>query len=210
MSKMATLIRPDTIPPSEPSIRSIDYENAMVRIRWDGSTSDDLARHELWHRPDTGSWQMLTELDITEDTLHISEYAAGFGNYYQIRAVDKTGLSSQSQEVSILIESDEEVPSPWNLNAAADRRAKQVSLQWEYDPNAQVHHFVILRGVGNNDVSTVELVFPQDIKIDHRRKAIYRYVDAQPEMNTAYRYAVRAVLADERQSPISSTTQIAY
>jgi fibronectin type 3 domain-containing protein len=210
MSKMAILMRPDTIPPSEPSIRSIDYENAMVRIRWAGSTSDDLARHELWHRPDTGSWQMLTELDITEDTLHISEYAAGLGNYYQIRAVDKTGLSSQSQEVSILIESDEEVPSPWNLNAAADRRAKQVSLQWEYDPNAQVHHFVILRGEGNNDISTVELVSPQDIKIDHRRKAIYRYVDDQPQMNTAYRYAVRAVLTDERQSPISTTTQIAY
>lgn len=210
MSKMATLTRPDTIRPSEPVIRSIRFENALVQISWAGSSSDDLARHELWHRPDSGSWQLISEIDVDDETLQITDYAAGFGNYYQIRAVDKTGLSSQSQEVSVMVEATDEVPQPWNLNAAADRRAKQVNLQWEYSPNVQVHHFVILRGTGAEDIWTLELVPAADIKIDHRRKAIYRYVDDQPKMNTAYRYAVRAVLADERQSPISSTTQIAY
>jgi len=85
-----------------------------------------------------------------------------------------------------------------------------VRLQCEYTPDAQVLQFVILRGIGSEDIIRFELIPPEDIKIEHRRKAIYRYVDDQPQMNTAYRDAVRAVLTNEQQSPISSTTQIAY
>lgn len=210
MSSIAMLTRPDTIPPSAPVIRSIAFENALVQLEWVGSSSSDLAKHELWHRADTGTWEMVMELDAEEEYLQLSEFMAGAGNYYQIRAIDEAGLSAQSDEVNLYIESDLEIPSPWNVRAEADRRDKQVHVQWEYTPGTDVHHFVILRGEGSTDVSTYELVPASQIKIEHRRKAIFRYVDHQPKMNTAYRYAVRAVLTNEMQSPISSTTQIAY
>jgi len=83
-------------------------------------------------------------------------------------------------------------------------------LQWEYMSDANVHHFVILRADGEEPIRTLELVNANDITSEHRRKAIYRFADAEPKMNTAYRYAVRAVLSDERQSPISEQIQIQY
>ncbi len=211
MSLMATLVRPDTIPPSTPVIRDISFENEMVKIEWVGSGSDDLASHELWYRPNQGEWQLLKNIDAGEETIRITDFQSGAGNFYQIRAVDVAGLSSESQEVSIFATFSGGVPVPWNVRAVADRRSKAVVLEWEYLTEAAVSHFIILRADGvEESVSTHQLVAADDVKIDHRRRALFRYSDHRLQMNSNYLYAVRAVLTTEQQSPISETIQIQY
>lgn len=100
-SEAGILQIPDIVPPAPPSLSQVEPRLGYVALAWQGSTSNDLARHEVQRKKSTGYvWSTLAVMDLGEELSHSDSTASPDYDYdYRVLAVDGAGLRSSSQIV---------------------------------------------------------------------------------------------------------------
>jgi hypothetical protein len=100
-SEPGVLEIPDIVPPAPPSLSLVEPRLGYVALAWQGSTSNDLARHEVQRKKSASYvWATLAALELGEELAYADSTASPDYDYdYRVLAVDEAGLKSSSQIV---------------------------------------------------------------------------------------------------------------
>lgn len=215
----AVLIRPDTIPPAAPLLTDMRADTGQLIVEWAFSQSADIARHELYRRPvqDT-AWQLIAtyEAPQTENTATYRETELPRGKRYEYRldAIDHVELRAASNILEGRIIDNFIRKSIENIKATVDRRAHSITLSWAYEVENELFSYYEIYRAGPNE--SFRLLAKADSKQagespGRRNTKNYSFIDRGPlNMNTEYRYKVRAVYSDGGQSTPSDEVSVAF
>lgn len=222
-SKMATVLRPDTIAPAPPAFKDLVSDENGVSLTWANSQSKDVLRHELMRRSKLETaWEKIAEFPIqtTEKTTRYTDSTGVTGRdyLYQIVAVDNSDLRGLSQTVEARVLDNFIRPQVTGVEATADRRNKTVELSWQYAEKEQVRLFEIYRAIGDEPVKRHRAFQPDELLLADaknsgkkgRKAFAYQAQDKDLRMNTNYTYRVRAIYHDGGLSPLSEPVKVNY
>ncbi|MDH5398528.1 MAG: fibronectin type III domain-containing protein [Cyclobacteriaceae bacterium] len=190
---------PDLIPPPQPAFKDIRSSTKGVVIMWSPSPANDLDRFVLYRKGENETgWS-----PVFEDHLQLSYFDTLLTDQqyydYTLLALDSSGNESapasplRARRIPSAIR-----PAVTNIFAGADRQKMVINLAWEYD-HRPVEKFIIYRA--SNDASPAWYSSVYDRLV---------FTDSNLQINTRYRYMIRAVFTDGGQSPLSSPVEIKF
>jgi len=222
-SKMATVTRPDTIPPAPPAFKDLVADEKGVVLVWANSQSRDVLRHELLRRPkEEQAWSKIAEFPM-QPSEKITRYTDSTGvvgrDYvYQVVAVDNSELRGLSQTLEARVLDNFIRLKINDVSATADRRKKSVELRWQYAEMDKVRLFEIYRSTGDEPLKRHRAFEPKDLILNEPKASgkkapkgfAYVAQDENLRMNTNYTYSVRAIYQDGGLSPLSEPVKVNY
>lgn len=224
-SRMAVVLRPDTIAPAAPAFTDLVADDKGVHLAWANSRSRDVLRHELLRRPkeQPAAWAKIAEFNFApgEATGRYTDSTGQVGQdfVYQIVAVDNADLRGLSPTVEGRRLDNFIRPRIEALEASADRREKFVALSWAYPEKEGVRLFEVYRAEADGALTRYRAYTPDELlneapatgnKRNARRGFAFVARDRNLSMNTTYAYSVRAIYHDGGLSPLSETVKITY
>lgn len=215
----AILIRPDTIPPAAPLLTDIRADTGQIVLEWAFSQSADIAQHELYRRPEADTtWQLIATYPApqTENTgtYRDTDLPRGKRFEYRMDAIDLVDLRAASKILESRIIDDFIRKPIEDIKVIADRRAHSIGLSWEYLPEGELFsYYEIFRAAPDEPFRLIATANAEAAGETQGRRNTknYRFTDSGPlNMNTEYRYKIRAVYTDGGQSPLSDEVSVAF
>jgi fibronectin type 3 domain-containing protein len=192
-SDILTLERPDVIPPAQALFRDYEVVEGAIALHWIPSSSEDAAKMVLYRQKNDGPWESVRSflpqhssyLDEDIDPGVIYRYQLEVSDQAQNRARSKV-LEVQSRKAQIALEG----------RLRIQKQEESLQLRWQ-SPQEPVSRWVLYRGVETGPMVTLSSVPPGE----------HQFEDRNLKAGLRYRYAVRAVYADGRKSPLSNTVE---
>jgi fibronectin type 3 domain-containing protein len=118
---------------------------------------------------------------------------------YKLVAEDSARLATSSQLFTAKVLQANAHPAITKIKPSADRTEKKIRLVWEYnEPN--VVKYVVYRAEADESLSLYGTVAGNAAG----------FADTQVKINTAYKYRVKAIFKDGRESGFSDEIKISY
>jgi fibronectin type 3 domain-containing protein len=193
---------PDVIPPMPPSIKEIHSDKLGIKIEWDPSPSDDVVSYSLERRAsDSLEWKLRKLFSVKDSTAFRDENAEKNKRYhYRLFSIDRSGLkSTPSNQVSGKFLFAGPPATVKNFMVEADRERKVITLRWKYNLTGVVK-YMIYRAVGDEPITLYKAI-PADR---------FLFEDNEVRMNTFYRYRIKSVFKEGRESGFSEEKQIQF
>ena len=195
-----TLRKPDHVAPAPPLVVETAAEERGVRLAWKRSPSDDVVEHRLYRRvAGDSAWQVIARSADATFATHTDTTAATDVLYeYSLDVRDDAGIVSlRSNIVSAgRIASGRHTPID-ALTHTLDRTAHTILLRWQA-PADRAARIYIYKGTAGG-----ELALYQSIEA-----TTAQYTDAEISAGATYRYGVKVVTADGRESAMVTTSEI--
>jgi hypothetical protein len=218
-TQYAVLIRPDTIPPAAPLLIDIRADTSQLVLEWAFSQSIDVARHELYRRSTQDTvWQLIKTYESlpADTTVFYIDFGLprGVRHEYRVDAIDHVDLRAESNILEGNVIDNFIRRSIENIKATADRREHTITLSWAYQPENELFSYYEIYRAGSKE--SFRLIAKADAKqanesTGRRNVKNYSFIDKGPlNMNTEYRYQIRAVYLDGGQSRPSETVSVAF
>jgi uncharacterized protein len=217
-SAVASVRRPDVVPPSNPVLTKAEAMADGVHLAWIFSTSDDVARHALQRKAQGSTdWENLAifPVNAANDTLRIDSTTTGIFTYtYRIMAFDSTGLMSASTMIEVKpVRNNLDTIRNFKAERAADGAQKQAKLSWAYPKDNPVGEFHIYRSIGTGQpyyYATLK-TDPATAVVDPVTQcSILIYRDKEIATGKTYRYQVLAKYLEGSSSPLSRVLNFQY
>ncbi|MEL6274423.1 MAG: hypothetical protein AAFU03_04830, partial [Bacteroidota bacterium] len=218
-SEMAIVTRPDTIAPAAAVFTGFEAGTEWIALEWANSQSTDITATELLRRsPGDADWELLQRFSFPEEanvTSHNDVTIKSNQRYeYMLRVVDDAELTTDSKIIEVRALRNMVADSIGRVAISADRRAKVVILNWNYENAGELEYFRIYRAIEDGSPVTYATISKAEAVLRERKKGNkttrFQYVDEEVKMNTAYRYQVKAVFGEGVQSPKSRLVEVAY
>lgn len=222
-SKIAVILRPDTIAPAAPSFTDLTASNTGIELKWANSSSKDVVRHDLQRKAkNQENWETIAQLPFVQGEAsgeYIDSSAIVGRDYvYQLVAIDNSDLSTLSPSVEARRIDNFVRPSIASVNISIDRRNKHIELTWDYPDLDKVHLFQIYRGVENDTPRRYKGLEPREIlasetqnnKQQKKNGFSFAFRDTALRMNTSYTFRIRALYKDGGVSPLSEPITVDY
>lgn len=217
-SEMAIVARPDTIPPSAPVFADFQVKNEHLYFAWANSSSMDLKTTELKRRKQNETeWDLVASFAFPEEanTTEFEDASAEPGQVYEytLTAVDDGGLKTDAKSIFVTCPKQMVRDSLTTLRLSADRRAKQVVLDWTYPDDPDLEYFKVYRAIGDGAPKTYATIAKTDAVLREGRAGKdtrFRYSDGNTKMNSTYHYQVKALFKNGAQTPKSRKVRIDY
>jgi uncharacterized protein len=189
-SDVVIIKRPDTIPPVTPVFTKVVVKENEIFMQFAPSGSEDVKEQSLYRRTDsTAAWTVRMLMPKTQTQFTDTSVKTNITYYYSLRAVDESGLySSYANAVYGKPYFSGILPDIIKPLSGMDK--KRVVLTWEYPSQKQEVFFVIYKK--NTSGKLVQLV----------RVKEKRFIDENTGKENVY--AIKAIMADGSQSPLSS------
>jgi uncharacterized protein len=189
--------KPDIIPPSQPVLAGYEILDNGIKVMWVGSSSSDVAVHNLYRKQagdySSSGWQLVSAIkDNRIQNITDEKCEQGKTYSYTIVAVDSSGLESQPrQPLTVLFPEKRIQKAIKKLEVQVDRDNRKITLAWEKMPDVKnIRQYELYRGDGDKKMSLY-------LQLDN---TVFGFEDKELQVNTKYRYAVRAIYADGKQS----------
>ncbi|WP_075603164.1 fibronectin type III domain-containing protein [Saccharicrinis aurantiacus] len=198
-SELITLERPDVIAPVAPLLKAIENSNGKPKLKWVNSSSDDAIQH-LIYRKVVGDSVYIALDSLVFDGDIISSYldkkvAAGTTYIYKLKAQDDSGLlSASSQTMQFKVASDITEELKLKKRVYADR----VKLLWTIKSEKDIKRIVVYRAVNQG---VLQLYGNTDSD---------QYIDKKLSPGKTYRYAIKAIYADDSSSQLSKSIIVKF
>jgi hypothetical protein len=191
--------RPDITPPVPPVITLIKSTSEGVQICWNNSSSEDVANHSLYRRQNEVSpWSQVKVFNIT-DSCFLDKPDKKTAYQYKLVAEDSARLTTPSQIFTAKVLETSAHPPITKIKTTVDRTGKKINLVWNYsEPN--VVKYVVYRGEADDSLSLYGTVVG----------SAAGFADTQLTINTTYKYRVKAIFKDGRESGFSDEIKISY
>jgi uncharacterized protein len=198
LSALVEVKKPDVIPPSSAVITRYTVAGNKVTLNWINSVDEDIAEHLLYRKGavDTG-YTVVRRFDTKTVSAYTDTILNGAGQYsYYLAARSQGGLITASEPLAVSITANGAGPLQLaRLYAYPQTDKRRVEVVWE-DELKQVSTYQVYRSSGNGVLSLWKIV-------PATQKGMYD-TDVQP--NTAYQYAVLAVLSSGAYSEMKKVT----
>jgi len=192
-SRTLVLTRPDLVPPVAPVFKNYLVTDSAVTIHFIPSSSNDVARHELQRKEQTGTWSTVLTMAANDTRRTWTDTTVNGPAYYsyQMLAVDSAGNSSQDG-LSLDVRVHERLKRDAVRQVTAVRMDDNlVHVSWDPVPG-KVKHYVIFR---SKDTS-------EPMPLGHALAGKNAYDDIRLTGKGSYTYLVQAVYEDGSASAI--------
>ena len=192
-SRTLVLTRPDIVPPVAPVFKNYLVTDSAVTIHFIPSSSNDVARHELQRKEQTGTWITVLTMAANDTRRTWTDTTVNGPAYYsyQMLAVDSAGNLSQDG-LSLDVRVHERLKRDAVRQVTAVRMDDNlVHVSWDPVPG-KVKHYVIFR---SKDTS-------EPMPLGHALAGKNAYDDIRLTGKGSYTYLVQAVYEDGSASAI--------
>lgn len=194
-SEILVLKRPDIIPPAPPLITKYNVQQKGILLVWINSTSDDIAKHELYrNNEEQTERKLIFSYDgdkyetFTDTTIKDNE------NYtYSLMAYDKDGNVSTGKTISISTGASSK-SSVENLKA--EKKENKILLSWEYTSKTpgDKYHFIIFKTTDGKEMKAIKT-------IAGKNKTFEDNINSSSKLQ----YAIKVVYDDGTESDLSNS-----
>lgn len=193
-----TLKKPDVVAPFPPMVSNIIPAERSITIEWAASMTDDVIEHTLYRRVEEEStWKPLA--NVKDRSVHsFTDSTAQPGTLYEysLDASDDVGLRSErSNVVSAQVVGASVRSGVQGLVGEFDKAGKRVVIRW----NSAVEgaEYYLYKSIGNAEPTLYRSV-----------ANVKEFVDTEVFPGNTYRYAVKVVGSDGKESMLTSTEKI--
>jgi len=199
-SNILALKKPDIIKPVPPNFYDYRATDSTIFLAWHPSQSEDAVKQRLYRKLANGTdtWKVIAEMDNTKNTFTdkpptVDLYA------YSIEAEDDDGLRSlQNDPIFLKIVDDKKLKMTPQLAAVFDEKTKTVHLSWQFAASQKIN-YLLYRAVDDLPLQHIKTIAGETRSFD----------DAKVVVGTKYRYAIKAIENNERESKISEAVKVA-
>ncbi len=212
-SEIATIMRPDSLPPAAPIFISARPSSEAVQLSWENSASVDVVSMVLerlgeeqteWKAIKTMTYPMDTNVKTYRDTT----VERGQRYTYRLKTTDDAGLITYSRNITATKIDNGIRRAILEVVAAVDRKSKKIALQWNYEPDGKdLSHFVIYRSEEKERPRKYDMVKKSKSQSGNDQ---WVYEDSRVKMDTNYHYQVRAVYRSGAQTPLTQILAVPY
>ncbi len=198
-SEILVLDKPDRIPPASPIFSRAEARAEGAFMSWNASSSSDLVGYKVFRGvPGTAQWELIARLDTT--TTYVDSLAIpGKARIYTVVAYDDAGLESAPAKPMRISRKFPLVEVSFKrFSGRADRDNKRIVLFWKLE-GEQVKEIKVYRSQGELQMSLYQTIAVAE-----------QFVDTRVQQNQLYRYKLRAVLEDGRETGLVEPIEITY
>lgn len=197
-TELVELRKPDIIPPSAAVITKYKVAGNMVTLNWINSADEDIAAHIIYRKATGDSAYTIVQQFTGKSRNNYTDTirgAAGTYSYY-IAAKSEGGLSTASESLGVTVSAGAAgTLQITRLYAYAQPDQRRVEVVWS-DEMKQVASYQVYKASGNGAMTLFKT-------IPAAQKGLY---DTDVQVNTAYQYAVMAVLTSGAYSEMKKVT----
>ena len=198
-SNILALKKPDIIKPVPPNFYDYRATDSTIFLAWHPSQSEDAVKQRLYRKLANGTdtWKVIAEMDNTKNTFTdkpptVDLYA------YSIEAEDDDGLRSlQNDPIFLKIVDDKKLKMMPQLAAVFDEKTKTVHLSWQFAASQKIN-YLLYRAVDDLPLQHIKTIAGETRSFD----------DAKVVVGTKYRYAIKAIENNERESKLSDAVKV--
>jgi uncharacterized protein len=196
LTQTLEVIKPDIIPPTAPVMAAYDITENGIRIQWVNSSDDDVVAHKLYRRlmADTvTTWTLLQEFRQPAATEWLDKNCEEGRMYsYTMLAIDSSKLESEPAKPFTIRAPEKRVKEVVkNMEVAVDRKGRTVTITWE-----QIR---IVKNIRRFELYRAQAKQPMSL-YKEMATATNSFVDTDLQVNTRYKYAIRAVYVNGQYS----------
>ncbi|TND07863.1 MAG: fibronectin type III domain-containing protein [Bacteroidetes bacterium] len=194
------VLRPDTIAPVAPVIKTLCVQPTGISMRFIPSTSEDVVQYLLYRKTDEKTdtllrrWPAPDTLRILSDTL----VHAGHGYRYRLMALDKSDNASNSNQPYIFYETGSRKKMN-SLEAEADRAGHYILLRWKAE-HPDVYRFVIYKAKKGEPLRIFRTLKPGEVSVK----------DTELYIGNHYVYRIKAILTSGAETEWSDLEEVEY
>lgn len=167
------LEKPDLIPPVPPVFSEIKGDSLGVRISWQTSGSEDVARHMLYRKADNEQqWTLIKVVELTDTSkTYLDKTVKHRVTYaYTMLAVDDDLLESvPAVPLSIKWISSDPYPRVEQIFYKVKKEEKSVNISWVYNQK-DVEKYLIYKAVNGQPVKLFKTVESDQTSLDDQLK----------------------------------------
>lgn len=180
-SDTVLVLKPDTIPPTAPFLMDVSVKNAMVKLTWEVSTSNDVSYQALIRKTGLVSDTLVKNPLFNARTFLDSTMVFGKEVSYFALARDRSGNTTLSKIRTTFVEPGYR-PALEQVVASVDRSKKEIKISWKL-PEVVPFQFFVYRK--KND-GKFELISTLD-----GTKTIGFFIDKSLSVSTKYEYIIQ-------------------
>lgn len=196
-SEPILLLKPDTIPPVAPLIRTYEVKEEGVLLTWNNSPSDDVEHQYL-----------IRTLEFITDTLLVFKREArsyldttcrmGVNYAYRLIAADEALNAAVSNPVNVVYELGYR-PAPKGIKGEVNREGKYISLSWKtiMEP---IYAIQIYRAKNDGEFRLYKTI----------RENSSEYQDVGLSINNVYHYKIKVMYKSGKSSKMSDAISVVY
>jgi fibronectin type 3 domain-containing protein len=201
LAPLLELEKPDILPPSSPVISGYKVRKEGIEIQWINSPDEGVIQHRVWRRVKGNGYEPVNLLKSITDSA-VKSYVdtsamTGVHYIYSVTAMKKNGLESTSSNglTAFTNHPKQQTMDLERFNAIVDKQNKMLKLTWS-DKLQNVNYYELYKGADNENISLWKTVQGDKREI----------IDDNLVLNTTYRYIIRAILKDGKNSKSKSLT----
>jgi uncharacterized protein len=208
-SDVLTLKKPDKIPPVAPNFKDYLVEDSTIFIAWHPSTSSDAVKQRLYRQLiknakdgnktglNTEGSKMIAEFDNKTDKFTDTPPTTDLYSY-TVEAEDDDGLRSiNGDTLTLKLVENKKINASPKISAKFDETTKTVSLTWQFNGDNKLQ-YVLYRAISDEPLEQIKMF----------KGEILTFADAKIKVGTTYRYAIKAMDNDNRESNLSETVTV--
>ena len=192
------LKKPDIVAPFPPFVSNITPGEKSIIIEWAASMTGDVVEHALYRRADGETdWKAIANIkDRSVNSFTDSTAVGGTLYQYSLDAADDAGLRSErSNIVDAQLVAATERSGVQGLVGQFDQASKHVVVRWNATDGAAEYY--LYKAIGDAEPTLYRSVANTK-----------EFVDTEVFPGNTYRYAVKVVGSDGRESGLASTGKI--
>lgn len=199
-SSMASVKRPDIIPPIVPLITHVTVKDSTATLQWQSSPSNDVVEYRLYRREQGKEWEIAKvykEAEIMQRSF-VDNLRTERTYEYAIEVTDDGGLKSERSPIRtakalrpLLLA---EAPQP---TVTYIEESKKNRISWKYTAQGSCQ-YLIYRSKTKGPLTLVGVV----------RDAQINFIYDKPTDGKAFAYQIKAVYTDGRQTKLSERAEV--
>jgi uncharacterized protein len=208
-SEVLTLKKPDKIRPVAPNFKDYLVNDSTIFIAWHPSTSTDAVKQRLYRQlvkntkngdnrgVYTEGSKIIAEFDNKTDKFTDTPPTTDIYNY-TVEAEDDDGLRSiDGDTLTLKLVDNKKINNSPKLSAKFDETTKTVSLTWQFDGQTKMR-YALYRAISDAPLEQIKTFDGQ----------ILTFADAKIKAGTTYRYAIKALDDESRESNLSEAVSV--
>ncbi|ELR73220.1 hypothetical protein C900_05269 [Fulvivirga imtechensis AK7] len=202
MSDIIEVIKPDLIPPVPPVFEKVEASSEGITIKWTGSSSTDVSKLILYRRQArTDNWAIIADLAAT-DTFYVDRNLTSGTRYgYLLVAVDEAGNESDPSKPVTLAALDQVQTGRFvKINSRVSREEKLVRVSWQFESVQEPSAYLIYRSAEDEPIALYRRI----------NGSSREFIDRELTNHTQYKYRIKAVFSDGRESGFSEEAMVRY
>lgn len=164
-----SLNRPDTIMPTPPLVRGIEFMEDSIKVEWASSSSQDVKLHQLFRRElNQEGWKMVAEFTSAESLNYFvdNKFELNKTYLYTVTATDDADLNSlPSRPLRVRTISRKPKKAFKRFDVKFDEKKATSSISWQLVDEQKLEEIIVYRGPNEAEISMYKILTPSEKEI---------------------------------------------